>query len=206
MKIQTSRPLRIEVCGGIASGKTTLAKLLGQVGLHSVFENFQENPFWEDFYSNPGEFIFETELTFTLQHYNLIKKSLISSNLFVCDFSLILDLAYAELGLINPKLQSFMSVFEIIIDELKYPDVLVYLECEAETELERIRGRDREVEKSINLDFLTALNNSVIKQVNDMKEKTHIITLNSTRNNFAHDEEVRKEVSELITSTLSEMD
>ncbi len=206
MEIQTSRPLRIEVCGGIASGKTTLANLVGRAGVHPVFENFQENPFWRDFYSNPGEFIFETEITFTLQHYNLIKKSLISSNLFVCDFSLFLDLAYAELGLTNPKLQSFMSVFEIIINEVEYPDVLIHLECDAETELKRIRSRDREVEKSINLDFLTALNNSVIKQVNDMKEKTHVITLNSARNNFAHDEKVRKEVSELITSTLSEMD
>ncbi len=206
MRNQKNKPFRIEVCGGIASGKTTIAHLLDHAGQHSVFENFQENPFWRDFYSNPGEFIFETELTFTLQHYNIIKKNLSSSDLLVCDFSLFLDLAYAELGLTNPKLQSYKSVFEIIIKEVEYPDVLIHLECDAEAEMERIRSRGRDVEKNISLEFLDALNKSVAKQVNDIKEKTHIITLNSTRKDFAHEEAVRKEVSELITSTLSEMD
>ena len=67
--------MRIEICGGIASGKTSLAKLLEEHTIGTViYEDFKVNPFWEAFYNNPGEYIFETELTFTLQHYHEIKK------------------------------------------------------------------------------------------------------------------------------------
>lgn len=67
--------MRIEICGGIASGKTTLAKLLEENGIgKAIYENFEKNPFWEAFYKNPSKYAFETEIAFTLQHYHEIKK------------------------------------------------------------------------------------------------------------------------------------
>ena len=83
--------------------------------------------------------------------------------------------------------------------------MLIHLEFDAETQLERIRGRGRDVEKTISLDFLNALNTSVIKQVDEVKEKARIITIDSARKNFAHDEAVRKEVLQLIINTISEI-
>lgn len=79
----------IEVCGGIASGKTTFASLMKNIGLNPVFEDFKKSPFWEAFYRNPGKYIFETEVSFILSHYHQIKKTLESSknNKLIYDFS-----------------------------------------------------------------------------------------------------------------------
>ena len=52
--------VRIEICGGIASGKTTFAVLLNSLGYDPVYENFQSNPFWEAFYTVPEKYNFET--------------------------------------------------------------------------------------------------------------------------------------------------
>ena len=64
---------RIEICGGLASGKTTLAELMSQVSPKPVLENFKKVPSWQAFYTNPGKYIFETEITFTLLHYHQVK-------------------------------------------------------------------------------------------------------------------------------------
>ncbi|HRP37690.1 MAG TPA: deoxynucleoside kinase, partial [Candidatus Dojkabacteria bacterium] len=45
---------RIEICGGIASGKTTLANLLARLDIEPILENFQTNPFWQAFYNDPA--------------------------------------------------------------------------------------------------------------------------------------------------------
>ena len=62
--------LIVEVCGGIASGKTTFASLMTRIDLIPIFEDFKKNPFWEAFYCNPGKYIFETEISFILLHYH----------------------------------------------------------------------------------------------------------------------------------------
>lgn len=80
---------RIEICGNIASGKTTFATLSQAYGYNAILEDFKKIPYLEDFYFSPSEFAFETEISFTLQHYYQIKKA--SSNTFITDFSLIND-------------------------------------------------------------------------------------------------------------------
>src|SRR3954447_11075813 len=90
---------RVEICGGIASGKTTLANLLGSSERMVVREDFSSNPFWRAFYDDPNNTAFETEITFLLQHYHQIKVATNLEKSFACDFSLLLDYAYAHVTL-----------------------------------------------------------------------------------------------------------
>ena len=55
---------RVEICGNIASGKTTLCQGLIGKGKNAVFEDFQKNPFFKDFYDDPVAYSFETETSF----------------------------------------------------------------------------------------------------------------------------------------------
>jgi deoxyadenosine/deoxycytidine kinase len=69
----------IQICGRIASGKTTLAKLFRNKDIHLVLEDFQTNPFWKAFYDNPIQYAFEAKITFLFQDYHQIKTNLIPS-------------------------------------------------------------------------------------------------------------------------------
>lgn len=193
---------RIEVCGGIASGKTTFAALMSCIGVKTLFENFRTNPFWEAFYTNPGKYIFETEVSFMLQHYHQIKKDHGANRINICDFSFLLDIAYAEVGLQGSQLEAFMTVYQEVERELPPPILLIHLECDAGTELERIRRRDRSVENSITIEFLDSLNRAVKLQVERAREKINILTVNSAQKNFAEDEEVKEEIINLISKHL----
>jgi len=194
----------IEICGGIASGKTTFASLMKKLNIGILFEDFKTNPFWKAFYTNPGKYIFETEIAFTLLHYHQIKKRIEEQNdIIVCDFSFVLDLAYAKMGLEGSKLKAFESVYSEIHRELGAPSLLIHLKCDANTELERIRRRGRKEENSINLEFLAALNKAVEDEVLKVREKWAVLTIDSSLKDFANDENIKKEMTGIISDFIS---
>lgn len=194
---------RIEICGGIASGKTTFASLFNRQNLAPRFEDFKKSPFWEAFYRNPGNYIFETEITFILLHYHQIKNCLESKQEMICDFSFFLDLAYAKIGLSGTKLKAFECVLNEIQKELPEPRLIAYLKCDAATELKRIRKRARSEESSINLEFLESLNKALQKEVAKIQDQRKVITIDSSQKDFANDESVKKEMIELILKLIS---
>lgn len=191
---------RIEICGGIASGKTSLTKLLEENNIGTpIYENFEANPFWKPFYENPGKFIFETEFSFTLQHYHEIKKQT-KSNLLICDYSLLLDHAYAVIGLTGKKLNLYLQLLKEIYTDISTPDLIIYLKCSATEELNRIKNRNRSVEINMELSFLELLNNSVKK---DIKKENKILTIDSEKYNFVDKEEDKKFIVDLIQTKVN---
>jgi deoxyadenosine/deoxycytidine kinase len=203
MSKNQSNRLRIEVCGGIASGKTTFALLMKRLGFNTLLENFQINPFLKDFYSDAVKYTFETEISFILQHYHQIKKEQIDSKPNVCDFSFLLDLAYAEIGLQDSKLKAFRVVHEEIKRDLPPPTLVVYLDCDAKTESQRVRSRGRVIEESVNLEFLEKLNKAVARQVENARGKLKVITIDSAQKTFVDDETVKRELLKLVSNTLA---
>lgn len=192
---------RIEICGGIASGKTSLAKLLEENNIGtSIYEDFQSNPFWEAFYTDTGKYIFETELTFTLQHYHEIKKHLIDS-LLICDYSILLDIAYAKIGLSGKKLELFKLIIKEIYQDINKPKMTIYLKCSAQEEQKRIKTRNRAVEENITIEFLENLNTQIKQEVSTLKPN-EILIIDSLKYDFVNNEKDKKIVLNLIKENM----
>lgn len=194
--------LRVEICGGIASGKTTFATLLKHVSIEPILENFQTNPFWEAFYHDPTAHAFETEVSFLLQHYHQIKTACAEEKNFACDFSLFLDLAYANVTLQDSQLKTFLAVHGEVSREVGPPVLLVYLQCGAATELERIRSRGRAVEKTITLEYLARLNDAVALQVANVHKRIRVLTIDSEHRNFVDDQKTQQELIDAVLQAL----
>lgn len=193
---------RIEICGGIASGKTTLAKRLVLGGILSNLERFRDNPFWRQFYRSPGTVAVETEITFLMQHYNQIKTSSENVQLQVCDFSIYLDRAYVDATLTQKQRHAFIAVYYQIIRELGTPTVLVYLQCGEYEQLRRVRRRRRDAEKGITLDYLHALNRALESHVSEIRKNVNVVEIDSEIRDFARDDKVTREVREEIYHAL----
>jgi deoxyadenosine/deoxycytidine kinase len=179
--------MRIEIAGIIASGKTTLAQLLSERDLaRGVFENFEANPFFRAFYADPRSNAFETEVTFLLQHYHLIRRGMSAQEaprVAVCDFALALDLAYAITTLGHDELQAFMPVHEHVSRVLAPPDLLLVLQCSPREALRRIRKRGRVPEQSIDVAYLEALSASLLSNI--APEMRRVLFIDSEVINFA---------------------
>jgi deoxyadenosine/deoxycytidine kinase len=194
--------IAVEVCGGIAYGKTTLAHLTKELGLKPILEDFQANPFYSAFYQDPSQFAFETELTFSLQHYHQIKQAQSAAIAFCTDFSPYLDLAYSNVTLAGKQLETFRNVYNLIRDEAPPPTFLIHLECEAEVALSRIKRRGRSAELGIELSYLQDLENALKDIVKVAEAETAVLRVNSNQLDFANKEADRKKVMEIIQQRL----
>ena len=190
--------MRIELCGPIGAGKTTLANLLVNRGYSLVVDNFNINPFWEAFYLNQGKYIFETEITFLLQHYHDLKKFDKKNTNFVCDFSFVQDLGYAKIGLLGNKLKLFESVYKEILREFGLPELIIFLKCDIDILLERIKKRGRKEELLIQKRFLNNLNKMVSHEVKLLMRKVKVLKINSGEKDYLNNEIVQKQILEKI--------
>ena len=68
MAIEDLRYIAVE--GVIGAGKTSLTARLSQtLGARAVYEEFEKNPFLEDFYEDPEHYSFQTQIFFLLSRY-----------------------------------------------------------------------------------------------------------------------------------------
>lgn len=148
--------VRIELCGGIASGKTTLATALRArfPAWEAVLENAFANGFLADFYRDPSRYAYETETFLLLQHLHQIKSARRRGAMLVCDYSLEQDASYAENNLSPEEYRSFEAVYREALRQTGAPDLILFLECPAERLLERIAARGRESERSVDRAYL----------------------------------------------------
>ena len=193
----------IQISGGIATGKTTLANCLSAAGIPAIFENFRSNPFWEAFYLDPVGNAFETEITFLLQHFHQVKTALASGLDFICDFSFILDRAYSEVTLDDNARQVFAAVYEEALKRVPSPELLVHLYCDVDIQLQRIRQRGRKQEKAISHDYLSELDRALEINIDRWAKSLPVIRLDSGQVDFAHNPATKKAISEQILSALN---
>ena len=192
------------MCGNIGAGKTTLAQLISQrLGYFSILENFSKNPFLDIFYTNPSLFAMETEITFLLQHYNAIKIASMENTLSVCDHSLLQDKSFADVTLTDEQRQAFMAVYDMVSKEVKFPDVLIYVKCPVDVVMQRISARNRDVEKGITSDYLSALEHKIEKNFEVLNSSTKLIIVDSNETNYATNIDQQNDVLQKLKAEIA---
>jgi deoxyguanosine kinase len=146
---------RIEICGGIATGKTTLAKRLHEVyGIGLFLEPIRTVPFWQEFYSSSGrEYPFGKNLGFMLFHAHRIVRAGSSPFPAVCDFAFFQNCSYVDLsyraehtGVVEDatlKLEdgTLKDVYHRFVGTFAPPSVIIDINCPPEVQFERIQNR-----------------------------------------------------------------
>lgn len=179
---------RIEICGNIASGKTTLASVLAGDTFKCIKEDFSSHPFLDQFYIDPVRYAFETETTFIMQHYHQINSSKYNE-LLICDFSLFQDMAYARCNLYIERYELIKSLCNNIITEIGWPLLLLHIKSSPYILLDRIRMRGRAFESSITVEYLEAIEAALNETIISLHENINVITIDSCPNNFINMDE-----------------
>lgn len=172
----------IEICGNIAAGKSSLCKSFKKFPINLIYEKPIDIPFLEKFYHNPKLYSFETEMAFLMQHYHFIKCSNYESS--VCDYSLLQDLAYADVNLTGERHRIFCDVVRELWKEIGFPLSIIHLTCSEDVLLQRIAERNIETEKAIDINYLTALTQAIASRVKSVQTTVKIVSLNSEKIDF----------------------
>jgi deoxyguanosine kinase len=151
----------VVVEGAIGAGKTTLAsKLAAQLGAQTLLESPEENPFLEKFYRDAGRYALPTQMFFLFQRMNQLR-ALAQPDLFdariVSDFLLDKDPIFARLTLGDDELALYDQLYDHLRPQAPLPDLVIYLQAEPETLIDRIRKRGISMEAGISEPYMHRL-------------------------------------------------
>lgn len=154
----------ILVAGNIGSGKTSLTERIGaRLGWRTAYESVSDNPYLPDFYRDMRAWSFHLQIYFLghraqqhLDMWNDPRSAIIDRSIY--EDAAIFARALHHLGNLNERdYQTYRKVFDLIIQTLPPPSLLIYLRAPVEVLIERIRQRGREIESSITPQYLQLL-------------------------------------------------
>ena len=196
----------LAVEGPIGVGKTSLVKLLGKkLGAKMVLEEYENNPFLEDFYNDPERFAFQTQLFFLMSRYRQqqdLRQVDMFHNLLITDYMFVKDRLFASLNLDDKELSLYDTVANLLERNVLKPDMVIYLQADTQTLVRNIAKRGRDFETNISFEYLDALS-QVYTEYFFKYQETPLIIINTNNIDFVNNNDDLEEVIKYIREPVS---
>ena len=154
----------IAVAGNMGVGKSTLVTFLQtQYGLQAYFEPNEANPYLKDFYGDMKRWSFHSQVYFLAKKFRIHQQLTASAGPVIQDRSIYEDAEifaenlYRQRKMTKRDYETYRDLYEAIADELRPPDLMVYLRCSMRTLRKRIKLRGRPEEQAIPRTYLVRL-------------------------------------------------
>ena len=198
----------IGIAGNIGVGKTTFTQLLAErYNWDEYYESVIDNPYLSDFYGNMNRWSFNLQIYF-LQHrfasqveISNNKNGVIQDRTIYEDVEIFANNLYKLGRMSNRDWLTYKSLFSNMVQFLKKPELIIYLKASTDTLISRIKQRNRNFEKKIDLEYLHQLNNAYNAWVRNEQE-LKIITINTDNFNVFKDKKKLQDTYKLIEDYL----
>lgn len=154
----------IAIAGNIGTGKSSLVEFLTRTyGIEPFYEPNDENPYLPDFYEDMNRWAFHSQLYFLSNKFRMHQQLERVPGVVVLDRTIYEDAEIFATALHEMRhftgrdWDTYWNFYQIILDSIRPPDLMIYLRCSMRTLRKRIRLRGRSMEKSIRLSYLKRL-------------------------------------------------
>jgi deoxyadenosine/deoxycytidine kinase len=187
--------------GTIGVGKTSLAKLIAEeMEAKTVFEQFEENPFLSDFYSNKDRYAMQTQLFFLLSRYKQ-QQDLQQIDMFtkaiISDYMFDKDRLFAALNLSDMELDLYNRIANELQKNIVYPDLIIFLQSETDRLMYNIKIRGREFEKNMDWKYIDDLN-QIYNEYFFRYDKGPLVIINTNDIDFVNNKNDLEKILEFI--------
>jgi deoxyadenosine/deoxycytidine kinase len=154
----------IAIAGNIGTGKSSLVEFLTRTyGIEPFYEPNDENPYLPDFYLDMKRWAFHSQLYFLSNKFRMHQHLEQMPGVVVLDRTIYEDAEIFATALHNMRKftgrdwDTYWSFYQVILDAIRPPDLMIYLRCSMRTLRQRIRMRGRAMEQDIPLAYLKRL-------------------------------------------------
>jgi len=182
----------IVLAGNIGAGKTSLTERIGErLGWTTAYESVGDNPYLPDFYQNMKAWAFHLQIYFlghrAEQHIQLaeIPESAIVDRSIYEDAHIFARALHHLDNLNDRDYHAFLRLYQLIVNNLPKPDLLIHLQAPVPILMERIRRRARDIETGITEEYLTLLEQFYQEWVKDF-DLCPVLTIRSDDLDFVH--------------------
>ena len=195
----------IAVAGNVGAGKSSLVQFLCEhFDLKPFFEPNDLNPFLPLFFKNMKRWAFHSQMHF-LTHKFRIHRELDSYNgTVVQDRSIYEDAQifaynlYRQGSMTKDEWRTYCDLYEVMLEVIKPPDLLIYLTCPLGTIKKRIAKRGRGFEKNFPDEYIKRLGRYYNRWISnyDLSPVLEISTANLEYiENFIHKQDLLDKIS-----------
>lgn len=145
----------ITIAGTVGVGKSSLTQALAErLNFRTSFENVDHNPYLDKFYADFERWSFHLQIYFLAERFKEQKRMFEYGGGFVQDRSIYEDVdifakMHEEQGTMTKEdYETYANLFDAMVMTPYFPkpDILVFLECDYEEVIERIKARGRQME------------------------------------------------------------
>ena len=154
----------VVVAGNIGVGKTSLTERIGaRLGWVTGYESVSDNPYLPDFYADMKTWSFHLQVYFlghrAKQYLDLAtqSKSVILDRSIYEDAYIFARALYHMDNFTERDYLAYRRLFELVVNGLPAPNLLIYLKCPVDVLMQRIQKRARGMETGITAEYLTLL-------------------------------------------------
>ena len=209
---QTSAGKTIAIAGNIGAGKSSLVEFLTRTyGIEPFYEPNDENPYLPDFYLDMKRWAFHSQLYFLSNKFRMHQQLERMSGVVVLDRTIYEDAeifasALHKMGKLTGRdWDTYWSFYQVILDSIRPPDLMIYLRCSVRTLRQRIRMRGRAMEQDIPLAYLKRLQ-GLYEQWLSNYQFGEVLVLETDKLDYINDMvdclDVMERVEALLPSTL----
>ncbi|MDG1099547.1 MAG: deoxynucleoside kinase, partial [Bacteroidia bacterium] len=186
----------------------TLAKLLStHFDWEVQLEDMNDNPYISDFYEDMQRWSFNLQVYFLTQRWNGIKAIRTGKRTVVQDRSIYEDAhIFAPnlhaMGLMSTRdFENYTDLFDSISEQVKQPDLLIYLRTGIPKLVNQIQMRGRDYEDAIRLDYLKRLNERYEAWINTYEGE--LLIFNTDDLEFADNPDDQNKIISQIDSVMN---
>ena len=184
--------MHIVIAGNIGSGKTTLTTMLAKhYGWKARFEKVSSNPYLADYYKDIARWSFNMEVFFLKERFRDLLEINQSKETIVQDRSIYEGVYvftannHATGNLSDRDFETYMELFEDMVDMVKWPDLMIYLQASVPHLIANIEKRGRDYEEKMPIEYIENLNKRYEEFISK-SYKGRVITINVDAMDFQH--------------------
>lgn len=175
-----NRPLHIALVGGIAVGKTTILKSLGQSFTNSylIEEDVNNNIFLSDFYQDMKTWAFHSRIStiaMIVNNYLSVPNDpsiqVVLMDRCIDELITFAQLHYEKNNMSSKEFAVYKMLYNSFLRLAPSIDLFIYITCSAQTSLERIKKRNRVFEQGISIDYINAINGYYQEWINSLNSE-----------------------------------